>query len=53
MDAAFQFWGIILVAYAIRSGLYAVADAIQNREVDVKFSAPIEVIHRSENGPSS
>jgi len=53
MDIVFKFWGMLAIAYAIHSGLHAISGAIQNRVVDVKFSAPIEITHRSDNGPSS
>lgn len=49
MDYVFKFWGLLALAYAIHSGLHAIASALEDRELKVK----IEVIHRSENGPSA
>ena len=60
MDAAFQYFALLWIGWAIYSGLHAIASAIKWwRVVEVKLSAPIDVnhridvVHRNEDGPSS
>lgn len=42
------FVGLAVIAFALYMGLSEIAGAIRNRRVDIRFSGPVDINHRSD-----